>query len=428
MFVDKVTVNIRAGRGGDGYISFRNEKYIDRGGPDGGDGGDGGDIIVIGSNNQNTLATYRYDKRIFADDGKGGFKRDQHGRSAPDLEIKLPVGTIVTDEDGFVRADLRDDGQRVVIAHGGKGGFGNAHFTSSTRQAPGFAEKGEEGDAFTAVLELKMIAEVGLIGLPNAGKSTMLSVVSNAKPEIANYPFTTLVPNLGVVDMGKYSGDGDSMLLADIPGLIEGASEGKGLGDDFLRHVERTSVLVHCVDAYSDDIAGDYQVIRGELAKYSKALAKNPEVIALTKIDGLDDDLVRMQIDLLKPVVKKSKIFAVSSVSHVGMKELMWEVYNSVQKAKKVAVKKEADVVEVIKPDFKELEWTIKPLEDGKFNILGRKLERFAMRTDTANEEAVRRMRDILQKKGVAHGLRRAGAVKGSILVYGNKKHSEMTL
>jgi GTPase len=428
MFVDKVTVNIKAGRGGDGYISFRNEKYIDKGGPDGGDGGDGGDIIVVASDNQNTLASYRYDKRIYAEDGKKGYKRDQHGKSAEDMEVKLPVGTVVTDEDGFVRADLREKGQRVIIAHGGKGGFGNAHFISSTRQAPGFAEKGEEGDVFTAVLELKMIAEVGLIGLPNAGKSTMLSVVTNAKPEIANYPFTTLVPNLGVVDMGNYSGDGSSMLLADIPGLIEGASEGKGLGDDFLRHVERTSVLVHCVDAYSDDVARDYLIIRSELAKYSKLLAKNPEVIALTKIDGLDDEIVQMQIDALTPVAKKSKIFAVSSVSHAGMKDLMWEVYNTVQKAKIVAIKAEADVIEVIKPDFKELEWVVKPLEDGRFNILGRKLERFAMRTDTDNEEAVRRMRDILQKKGVVHGLKKHGAVKGSILVYGNKKHTEMTL
>lgn len=332
MFIDKVTVNIKAGNGGDGYVSFRNEKFIDKGGPDGGDGGDGGDVVVIASDNQNTLATYRYDKRVFADDGKAGFKRRQHGRSAVDLEVKLPVGTVVTDEEGFVRADLREKGQRVVIARGGKGGFGNAHFVSSTRQAPRFAEKGEEGDAFTAVFELKMIAEVGIIGLPNAGKSTFLAATTNAKPEIANYPFTTLVPNLGVVDLENEL----SMLMADIPGLIEGASEGRGLGDDFLRHIERTSVLVHCIDAYSDDVARDYKVIRSELEKYSAELAKRPEVILITKIEGLDDEVIKMQTELLSKVLKKStRVFPISALAHIGVKEALWEIYASVQKTRK---------------------------------------------------------------------------------------------
>jgi GTP-binding protein len=339
--------------------------------------------------------------------------------------VKLPVGTVVTDEDGFVRADLREKGQRVVIARGGKGGFGNAHFVSSTRQAPRFAEKGEEGDAFMGVFELKMIAEVGIIGLPNAGKSTFLAATTNAKPEIANYPFTTITPNLGMVDL-----DGElTMLMADIPGLIEGASEGKGLGDDFLRHIERTSVLVHCIDAYSDDVAHDYLVIREELKKYSKELAKRPEVILITKIEGLDDDVVEMQVNLLAAVLKKgTKVFPVSALAHVGTKEALWEIYNVVQKDKKKQTKKASESVEVIRPDFKELEWTVKPLEDGSFCVLGRKIERFAMRTDAENEEAVRRLRDILKKKGINHELRRKGAKKGDVIVFGIKKHSKITL
>ena len=425
MFIDKVTVTIKAGNGGNGYVSFRNEKYIDKGGPDGGDGGDGGDVVVVASNNQNTLATYRYDKRITADEGKGGFKRNQHGRSAEDLVVLLPVGTTVVDEDGMVRADLKEEGQRVVIAHGGKGGFGNAHFTSSVRQAPKFAEKGEEGDAFTAILELKMIAEVGIIGLPNAGKSTFLSVVTNAKPEIANYPFTTLTPNLGVVDMSE----GQSMLLADIPGLIEGASEGKGLGDDFLRHVERTQVLVHCVDAYSNDIAHDYKVIRHELAQYSKDISTRPEVILLTKIDGLDEEVVQMQLTELKKVAKKSKIFPVSAVSHTGIKEALWEIYNLVQIQKKKVVASEKDEVTVIRPDFKELEWEVERLdEEDSFLVTGRKIERFAMRTDAENDEAVRRMKDIMRKKGILHELRRKGARAGSTVVFGKRKNLQIIL
>jgi GTP-binding protein len=425
MFIDKVTVSIKAGNGGNGYVSFRNEKYVDKGGPDGGDGGDGADVVVVASNNQNTLATYRYDKRIFAEDGAGGFSRNKHGRSAEDLVVLLPVGTTVIDEDGKVRADLKEEGQRVVIAHGGKGGFGNAHFTSSVRQAPNFAEKGEEGDVFTAILELKMIAEVGIIGLPNAGKSTFLSVVTNAKPEIANYPFTTLVPNLGVVDMTK----GQSMLLADIPGLIEGASEGKGLGDEFLRHVERTQVLVHCVDAYSNHIAEDYVVIRNELKAYSADIAKRPEVILLTKIDGLDEDVVGMQIDELKTVCKTTRIFPISAVSHTGIQEALWEIYNLVQVQKKKVKAKEVEEISIIRPDFKELEWEVEKLEaDNTYLVTGRKIERFAMRTDGENDEAVRRMKDIMRKKGILHELRRKGARVGSTIIFGKKKNLEIIL
>ena len=425
MFVDKVKVQVSAGKGGDGYISFRNEKFVDHGGPDGGDGGDGGDVIVEASNNQNTLAAFRYNKLITADEGAKGFKQKKHGKSADDLIVKLPLGTIVYDSDGHVRADLQTVGQRAVIAYGGKGGFGNAHFTSSTRQAPKFAEKGEEGEAYEAVFEIKLIAEVGLVGLPNAGKSTLLSVVTNARPEIANYPFTTLTPNLGVVDLDE----GRSMLLADIPGLIEGASEGKGLGDDFLRHIERTKVLAHLVDAYSDHVAEDYRVIRKELELYSKKIAKLPEVVLLTQIDGLDQEIIDMQTEELRKVVKKNtKIMCLSSIAKVGLKEAMNEIYSIVHKVRQKAKKQEEDSVPVISPNFGELEWSVSEIEAGKYLVKGRKLERFAMRTDTENDEAVRRLRDILRKKGVMHELKKLGATSGSEIFFGVGRKTKITL
>jgi GTP-binding protein len=249
MFVDTAKVFVQAGRGGDGAVSFRREIYIDKGGPDGGNGGKGGDVIFVASEGLNTLLNFRYKPELKGEPGQSGAKRDRYGKAGAANYVKVPVGTIVR-RDGEVIADFTHDGQEVVVARGGDGGFGNAHFKSSVRQAPRVAEKGEPGDAFEAELELKLLADVGLVGFPNAGKSTFLSVVSNAQPEIADYAFTTLTPNLGVADI-----DDGSLLIADIPGLIEGASEGKGLGDAFLRHVERTAVILHLVDAYSEDIA-----------------------------------------------------------------------------------------------------------------------------------------------------------------------------
>ncbi|MBC7459242.1 GTPase ObgE, partial [Candidatus Saccharibacteria bacterium] len=245
MFVDTAKVFVQAGRGGNGAVSFRREIYIDMGGPDGGDGGKGGDVIFVGTEGINTLIDFRYKPELKAAVGQAGSKRDRHGRSGEAMYVKVPVGTIVK-RDGRIIADFVRAGQEEVIARGGDGGFGNAHFKSSVRQTPRIAENGEDGDVFEAELELKLLADVGLLGFPNAGKSTFLSVVSNARPEIADYAFTTLTPNLGVADI-----DDGSLLIADIPGLIEGASEGKGLGDAFLRHVERTAVLLHLIDAYT---------------------------------------------------------------------------------------------------------------------------------------------------------------------------------
>ncbi len=294
-FVDAVTVKALAGAGGNGKLSFRREKFIAKGGPDGGDGGHGGDVVLLASRNQNTLAAFRYQKELKAESGKPGGNSNKHGKSGQDLLVAVPVGTVATGDDGDALADLTEDGQKVVIARGGRGGFGNAHFTSSRRQTPKFAEKGEPGEELELKLELKMIADVGLVGLPNAGKSTLLARLSNAHPEIANYPFTTLTPNLGVVDIGKKA----SVLFADIPGLIEGASSGKGLGHDFLRHVERTAVILHLIDAYHKDAADAYRTVRSELEAYSRDLVKRPEIVVLTKVEGLDDEIIS---DLIKQV------------------------------------------------------------------------------------------------------------------------------
>ncbi len=414
MFVDKVTVQLIAGTGGNGAVSFRHEKYIDKGGPDGGDGGKGGDIVFVGSTRQNTLAAFRYHKEVTAKHGAPGSKRKKHGRSAPDLEVQVPVGTSVTDQDGNLRADITEDGQRVVIARGGKGGFGNAHFTSSVRQAPRVAEKGELGDSLLATLELKIIAEVGLVGMPNAGKSTLLSRISNAKPEIADYPFTTIKPNLGVADLGENR----TLLVADIPGLIEGASEGKGLGDDFLRHVERTRVLIHLVDAYNDDVAATYTAIRGELKAYRVDLTKRPEIVALNKTEGLDKEIIDDLMKQLKKAAPKGTIILpISAASGAGLKELLQQAATYADQQAEVEAESE-DNVPVITLSDKDLAWKVEQRKDA-FVVKGRKIERFAMRTDFENEAGIERLRDIMRKMGIMHELERRKINPGDVIVIG---------
>jgi GTP-binding protein len=407
MFVDRVDVKIRAGDGGNGALSFRHEKFIDKGGPDGGDGGDGGDVILRASNNQNTLANFRYKKLLHAEDGHPGTERKKHGKNGHDLEVALPVGTMIMDKEGQVLADLIADGQQTVIAQGGKGGFGNAHFVSSTRQAPRVAEKGEPGDELDITFELKMIADVGIVGLPNAGKSTLLSRVSNAKPEIANYPFTTLRPNLGVVDIDKMH----TLLFADIPGLIEGASKGKGLGDEFLRHVERTNTLVHLVDFYNDDIAGAYRTIQKELKEYQVDLSKLPQVVALTKIEGAAKKDIEQKLKVLKSEAKRgTPVLAISSPSGEGLKELLRLVQKQVEKARKAAAKKTQQLNElpVIGYVPTEDDWHIEKT-DGRFIVTGKKIERFAKRTRFGEYHGEQRLRDIMFKMGIMQELERKG-------------------
>ncbi len=417
MFVDKVQVIVKAGDGGNGAVSFRHEKFIDRGGPDGGDGGNGGDVIFEASRNENTLADFRFQRRREAETGKAGGKRRMHGKSGKDLIIKVPVGTVVTDEKGTVIADLVDDGSQTVIVKGGKGGFGNAHFVSSTRQAPRVAEKGEAGEELKLLLELKIIADVGLVGLPNAGKSTFLSIVSNARPEIADYPFTTLTPNLGVVDIDKKV----SLLFADIPGLIEGASEGKGLGDDFLRHVERTQVLVHLIDAYQNDVVSAYQTIQKELKAYRVDLSARPQLVALTKIEGLDKEIIEAQLNELRPVVpKKTPLLAISSKSREGVSELLFAAKDYVLSARKKEAKAEVKKRSLL-PRLtlkKDDAWQVVKTDDG-FMISGKRIERFADRTDFSNYHAVERLRDIMRKMGIMHELTRKGVVTGDKIIIG---------
>jgi GTP-binding protein len=418
-FVDKVKVTVIAGKGGDGKLSFRHEKFIAKGGPDGGDGGNGGDVVLLASRNQNTLAAFRYQKELKAENGQPGDKSRKHGRSAPDLLVSVPVGTVATDEQGNVVADLVEDGQRAVVAQGGRGGFGNAHFVSSRRQAPKFAEKGEPGDQLELTLEIKMIADVGLVGLPNAGKSTLLSKLSNARPEIADYPFTTLTPNLGVVDIDEDT----SVLLADIPGLIEGAAEGKGLGHDFLRHIERTAVILHLIDSYNEDVATTYQTVRAELEAYQPEFIKRSEIVALTKVEGLDNEIIDYLMSQLQSVITPgTPMFAISSQSGEGLQELLFAVKAAVQaeRAKPVEEVTTVGEIPVLRLPNTNEEWNVERKGD-TFVVRGQRIEQFARRTDFTNEEAIQRLRDIMRRAGIMHELTRQGIEAGQTVQIGGK-------
>ncbi|MBQ5812513.1 GTPase ObgE [Candidatus Saccharibacteria bacterium] len=453
MFVDTAKVSLKAGKGGDGAVSFRHEIYIPKGGPDGGDGGRGGNIVFKADRNTNTLVDFRFTPILTADNGRNGAGQRAAGRSGRDLVVEVPVGTIVK-KDGEVIADLVADGQEEIIAHGGAGGFGNAHFKSSTRQAPTIAEVGEPGEEFEAELELKSMADVGLVGLPNAGKSTFLSVVSNAKPEIADYAFTTITPNLGVATI-----DGRDLLIADIPGLIEGASEGKGLGHAFLRHVDRTAVLLHLVDVYNDDAGKAYAVIRGELEKYSD-LADRPEVVALTKCEGVDKEIIEMQMTAILKQNPEAVVMVISSQAHQGLEELLRELSmrvlsdsettpvshsgsrrsrpsprgsraNSRAAALRNPPSRDTSVVSSsddtlvptisLNPNQLKDTWRVEEV-DGKFVVTGEKIEKFARRTDLDNYASVNRLRDIMKKMGVRGELTTLGAKPDSIISIAGKE------
>lgn len=419
MFSDTAKVSLKAGKGGDGAVSFRREIYIPKGGPDGGDGGKGGDIVFKADKDTNTLIDFRFTPILTAEDGKNGAGTRSAGRSGQDLIVEVPIGTIVK-RDGEVIADLIRDGQTAIIAKGGDGGFGNAHFKSSTRQAPIIHEVGEPGEEFEAELELKLLADVGLVGLPNAGKSTFLSVVSNARPEIADYPFTTLTPQLGVATI-----DGQDLLIADIPGLIEGASEGKGLGHDFLRHVDRTAVLLHLVDVYNNDAGQAYKTIRTELEKYSD-LALRPEIVALTKCEGVDKDILDMQMASILAVNPEAKVFAISSSAHTGLTELLRALKNEIKNKKEIIEEDEIETEEIAtitlnEKDLKDT-WKVEKTEDGKFVVTGEKIEKFARRTDLNNYESLNRLRDIMKKMGIRAELTSLGAEPESMISIAGKE------
>lgn len=322
MFIDRAKIKIKAGDGGNGVTAFRREKFVPRGGPSGGDGGRGGDVWIVATSDLNTLLHLRYNPEHKAERGKHGEGSNRHGRDGEDVVIKVPIGTQVFDVvTNDVIFDFTEDGQRFLAAKGGKGGWGNSHFATSTRQAPKFHFSGRPGDEKELQLELKLIADVGLVGFPNAGKSTLISVISAAKPKIADYPFTTLEPNLGVVDLGDYR----TFVVADIPGLIEGASEGAGLGDRFLRHVERTKLILHLVDVSSisgRDPISDYEIINRELRNYSASIADRPQIIVATKIDSLDEP---ERLERLRERAEKDgrPFIAISAVTNQGTKELV---------------------------------------------------------------------------------------------------------
>lgn len=407
-FVDVATIRVVAGDGGNGRISFRHEKFVDRGGPDGGDGGKGGDIVFVASRNHNTLVDFRYHQELNAEHGGDGGKVRKHGRSGGDRRVAVPVGTVIYEE-GIAIADLANDGEEVVIAKGGRGGFGNSHFTSSVRQAPKFAEPGGRGETKDLRLELKLIADVGLVGLPNAGKSTLLSVVSNARPEIADYPFTTLTPNLGVADV---RGAG-SVLIADIPGLIEGAAEGRGLGYEFLRHVERTAVLLHLVDVNSDTLVADYKTIENELREYTIDLSSRAKIVVLTKTDASLPELVKKaHKELRKVVPKTTDIYMASSQSHAGIKDLLYATLKLVkaertrQAAEAVEDEPEKDLPVITLAELED--WIVEKIPEGYY-VYGSKIDKFVERTDFDNDESVARLRNIMRKYGILHELTRRG-------------------
>jgi len=353
---------------------------------------------------------------LHAKNGDSGGKRHRHGKNGEDLIVDVPVGTQVIKNSQPI-ADLTEDGQEFVLAKGGHGGFGNAHFTSSTRQAPRIVEKGEAGDELQPVFELKMIADVGIVGLPNAGKSTLLSVISNAHPEIADYPFTTLRPNLGVADIDKKN----SLLFADIPGLIEGASQGKGLGDEFLRHVERTSLLLHLIDAYNDDVAAAYSTIRKELADYKVDLSKKPSLVALTKIEGLSKKDLDIKLKSLKKVLPKTtRLLAISSASGQGVPQMLRTLQRKVEQIrKKTAKSEEKPEIPVIGIREQIDSWRVEETGSG-FVVTGRKIEKFASRTRFGEEPAEERLRDIMRKMGIMRELQRRNAAVGQTITIGN--------
>lgn len=419
-FVDIATVEVMAGNGGNGAVSFRHEPFVARGGPNGGDGGKGGSVIFRADRNLNTLANFRHKQKLRAKDGENGTKANKNGRYGEDLVVKVPLGTVVIREGKEDVVDLSEDGFEAVVAKGGDGGYGNAHFTSSVRQAPNFAEKGEAGEEHTLKLELKMIADVGLVGLPNAGKSTFLSVVSNAEPEIADYPFTTLKPNLGVADV-----EDGSILIADIPGLIEGASEGKGLGDEFLRHVERAATLLHLIDVYSNDVRKDYETIMNELKNYKIDLSGRMMIVAFTKVENVDTEIIDMQKDALKGLVERENIYTISSIRGDGVNDLLValkgqvEEFRETETAKKENYEAQYDDNVVRFTGAQEKAWEMSHDDDGSVRLVGRKIERFARRTDFDNEQGVYRLRDIMLKMGIERELKRRKVEPGTKIYIG---------
>ncbi len=420
MFADRAKIFIRSGKGGDGHVSFRRELYVPCGGPDGGDGGRGGDIIFEVDEGLNTLSDFRHIHKYTAQEGESGGKRRCHGKDGGDLVIKVPEGTVIKDfESGKVIADMSGENRREVILKGGRGGQGNMHYATPTMQAPKYAQPGQACQELWVQLELKVIADVGLVGFPNVGKSTLLSRVSNAKPKIANYHFTTLNPHLGVVDIDG----GKGFVMADIPGLIEGASEGVGLGHDFLRHIERTRVLVHVVDAASTegrDPIADIHAINKELQAYNPELMERPQIIAANKTDAIYDD-GEDPVEKLKAEFEPqgAKVYPISAVSGKGVKELLYAIYELLQTVNlsPIVFEKEFDVRSL---GDALLPYTVEVTEDGVYVVEGPRIDKMLGYTNLDTEKGFSFFQKFLKDNGILDELEQAGIEEGdTVRMYG---------
>ncbi|MGE7918427.1 GTPase ObgE [Viridibacillus sp. NPDC093762] len=418
MFVDHVKVFVKGGDGGDGMVAFRREKFIPNGGPAGGDGGNGGDLIFIVEEGLRTLMDFRYKRHFKAERGNHGMSKNQHGKNAEDYYVKVPPGTIVTsEEDGRVIADLVEHGQTAVIARGGRGGRGNSRFATPSNPAPELSEKGEPGQELNVILELKVLADVGLVGFPSVGKSTLLSVVTAAKPKIGAYHFTTIVPNLGMVE----TEDGRSFAMADLPGLIEGAHQGVGLGHQFLRHIERTRVIVHVIDMSGmegREPYDDYLTINKELEQYNLRLTERPQIIVANKMD-MPDAEENLQA-FREKVGEDARIFPISAVSRKGLKELLFAVADLLEVTPEFALndveEEETDATVLYKHESQGPDFEISRDDDGSYVLSGSSIERLFKMTDFSREDSIRRFARQLRGMGVDEALRERGAENGDIV------------
>ncbi|MDE7366074.1 MAG: GTPase ObgE [Lachnospiraceae bacterium] len=423
MFADRAKIFVRSGKGGDGHVSFRRELYVPDGGPDGGDGGRGGDVIFVVDEGLNTLVDYRNVRKFKAGDGEEGGKRRCHGADGDDIVLKVPPGTVVKDaESGKVILDMSNKKEPVIFLKGGRGGKGNMHYATSTMQAPKYAQPGQDAKELWITLELKVIADVGLVGFPNVGKSTFLSRVTNARPKIANYHFTTLQPNLGVVDLG----DSQGFVIADIPGIIEGASEGTGLGLEFLRHIERTKVLIHLVDAASTegrDPINDIRAIHAELEKYGIDLESKPQVIAANKIDVMTDLDRETVLELMEEEMEPLHIpvFPISAVSGEGVKELLWHVQGILKDLPSETIEFEPDFDISILEDDVSLPFEVYYDEkEQEYVVEGPRIERMLGYTNLESEKGFRFFQEFLKKNGILEKLEALGIEDGdTVRLYG---------
>lgn len=424
MFYDHTKIFVKAGDGGNGSIHFRREKFAPFGGPDGGDGGRGGSVYMEATPNLNTLVDYRYRQHFKAEPGQAGARQKMHGAAGEDIVLNVPCGTVVRDaETQELVADLVDEGQRVMVARGGRGGLGNVHFATSTHQAPREAQNGEPGEERWLALELRLIADVGLVGYPNAGKSTLLSVVTAAKPKIADYPFTTLVPNLGVVEVGQV-GDEFGFVLADIPGLIEGAAQGHGLGHEFLRHIRRTRLLVHMIDgaSYEHEPWPGFLAINAELREYDKQLAARPQVIAFNKID-LPEAQERWEAFKIQAEAAGYTVFPLSAAAHQGTDELIKYVASRLQEIRQEEAELAAQQAllnmdgPVLRPQPEDA-FTV-TREQGIFIVRGKRVERAVAMTNQESSESMDRLQITLEKMGVTKALEEAGVEVGDPVRFG---------